>query len=73
MLPPFRITAIAVLAAAAVTAGSAGARPAPVGNEPPQGRAGTGFGSRPCQHLRYVDRTTGRVVTTRYGAACSRL
>ena len=70
MLSIIRITALAALAAAAaVSAGTAGAQPAPVSNE---ARTHT-FGARPCQHPRYVDRTTGRVVTTRFGAVCIRL
>ena len=70
MFPTIRTTALAALAAAAaVSAAPAGAQPAPVSNE---ARTHT-FGARPCQHLRYVDRATGRVVTTRFGAVCIRL
>lgn len=68
MIPIIRTTALAALAAtAAVSVGTASAQPAPVSNE---ARTHHFSSARQCQHLRYVDRATGRVVTTRRGAVC---
>ena len=75
MIPIIRTTAAAALAAAAVvvSVGTASARPAPVSDEPREGRALVlvhGANPRACSHVLRVDSSSGRPVLTTYGAAC---